>query len=115
MNTLRTASSPARKLVVDVPGGAAAGAVALVMAGGAQAIGRNSPLLAAGMDCFIGASVGLQVAQNLGRSRVLGLLAGAAAGGALAAAGLLGGWPGALGAAALAALVRGVVVPSLAG
>ncbi|MGE0491362.1 MAG: hypothetical protein AB7S38_19290 [Vulcanimicrobiota bacterium] len=100
---------------VDIGGGAAAGILTLVMAGGAHAFAHTmgSPGLAFGADAFIGASTGFQMAEQLGKSKTAGALIGLGVGAGLAAAGVYGGWPGAFGAAALAAVVRGVVVPRL--
>ncbi|MEW6284010.1 MAG: hypothetical protein AB1758_35685 [Candidatus Eremiobacterota bacterium] len=109
-----SSSEPRDQLVIDKPGGLAAGVIGLVMAGGAYSFSRmGSTPLAVGFDCFIGASVGAQMAGSLGKSKLLGAAAGAGAGLALAAAGIYGGWPGALGAAAVAAVLRGVVLPTV--
>lgn len=118
-STSRAASAgateaPQESVPVDVRGGAAAGAIGLVMAGGAHAFASmGRPGLVMGMDAFIGGSIGAQMAESLGKSKLAGAAVGAGVGLAMAAAGIYGGWPGALGAAALAAVARGVVLPRM--
>ena len=70
-------------------------------------------MLGYGAGAFIGASLGVQMANNLEKSPAAGLIIGAGVGAGIAAAGMHGGWPGVLGATALAYVVRGVVVPSM--
>lgn len=99
---------------VDNGGGGAAALITTVVAGGARSFARmGSETFGYGAGAFIGATIGVQMANSLEKSPALGLVIGAGVGAGVAAAGVHGGWPGVLGAAALAYVVRGVVVPSM--
>ncbi len=106
--------SEGQGLRLDNPGGVAAGLVTLVVSGGAkQFADMGAETFGYGAGAFIGASLGVQMAKNLDKSPAAGLIIGAGVGAGIAAAGMHGGWPGILGATALAYVVRGVVVPSM--
>ncbi|MCE7870984.1 hypothetical protein DYH09_11485 [bacterium CPR1] len=109
------APEPKDRFVVDTGGGLAAGFMGLVMAGGANSFTGlgYSPAVAYGMDGFIGAGIGMQMAESLGKSKMAGAAIGAGVGLAAAAAGAQFGWPGALATAATFAVLRGVVLPTM--
>lgn len=106
---------PREKYVMDTGGGFAAAALGLVMAGGAKSLGQVgfSPAVTFGFDAFVGGSIGLQMADNLGKSKVGGAAIGAGLGLAAAYAGTQFGWPGALATSAAFLVLRGVVLPSM--
>lgn len=74
----------------------------------------GSPLTGYGMGAFIGGVTGMQMAEAMDKPKAAGALLGAATGAGMVAAGLHGGWPGALGVAAGAFLLRGMAPKLLA-
>lgn len=108
-------NEPREKFVMDSSGGIAAGVLGLVMSGGAGSLERVgfSPSMAFGFDAFIGGSVGMQMADAIGKNKLAGAAIGAGLGLGAAYMGTQLGWPGAFITAGAFAVLRGVVLPSL--